>query len=116
MYAVIEDSGTQFKVSPGDTLRIDRPLPENGVTDEDGKIIDYPEETVTFDRVLLVAGEGEAKVGDPVLSGATVVARVDGWKKAEKLRVVKVKRRKGSHKENGHRQKYLQVQVTEIKV
>jgi large subunit ribosomal protein L21 len=116
MYAVIEDSGKQFKVSAGDTLRIDRPLPEGGVggTTVEEPIVDYPEETITFDRVLMVGGNGETKIGTPVLEGVTVTARVDGWKKDEKLRVVKVKRRKGYHIEKGHRQKRLQVQITDI--
>ena len=50
MYAIIEDSGTQFKVTTGDTIKIDRKVGED-------------EKTVTFDRVLLVAGEGQPKVG-----------------------------------------------------
>jgi large subunit ribosomal protein L21 len=108
MYAVIEDSGTQFKVAQGDVLRIDRVLP--GEEDD----TNLPE-TVTFDRVLFVGNEGgDAKIGSPLVAGATVTADVMGPVKDKKLRVVKVKRRKGVHVENGHRQKYLQVKITGI--
>ena len=107
MYAVIEDSGTQFKVSEGETLRIDRVLPGEGE--------ELPK-TITFDRVLLVGGDGDAKIGTPALSGATVTADVLGEAKGKKLRVVKYKRRKGYHIEKGHRQKYLAVKVTGINV
>ena len=105
MYAVIEDSGTQFKVSEGETLRIDRALPGEGE--------ELPK-TITFDRVLLVGGDGDAKIGAPALSGATVTADVIGEAKGKKLRVVKYKRRKGYHIEKGHRQKYLAVKITGI--
>ncbi len=105
MYAVIEDSGSQFKVSQGDVLRIDRVLPGEDET--------LPE-TITFDRVLFVGGEGAAKIGAPALEGATVTADVLGPVKGKKLRVVKVKRRKGYHIEKGHRQKYLEVKITGI--
>ena len=105
MYAIIEDSGTQFKVTSGDVIKIDRPLPEEGQ--------EWPKD-VTFDRVLLVAGDGGSKIGAPLLSGATVTADVLGPVKGKKIRIVKYKRRKGSHIEKGHRQKYLQVKITGI--
>ena len=109
MYAVIEDSGTQFKVTSGDVIRIDRAAPAEGA--------EWPRE-IKFDRVLLVggAGEGGAKVGAPLVSGATVSADVIGPTKGKKLRVVKYKRRKGSHVEKGHRQHYLSVRITGINV
>ena len=108
MYAIIEDSGRQFKVGEGDVLNVDRALPGEGE--------ELPK-TLTFDRVLLVGGGGEggeAKIGAPVLEGATVTADVLGPAKGKKLRVVKYKRRKGYHVEKGHRQKYLKVKVTGI--
>jgi large subunit ribosomal protein L21 len=101
MYAIIEDSGTQRKVTTGDTIKIDRQVGEN-------------EKTVTFDRVLLVAGEGAPKIGAPVLAGATVTADVIGAVKGPKVDSIKHKRRKGYYKKIGHRQKYTQVKVTAI--
>ena len=104
MYAVIEDSGTQFKVTGGDVINIDRVLPENE---------ELPKQ-VTFDRVLLVAGDGGPKVGAPLVAGATVTADVLGPASGKKIRIVKYNRRKGYHIEKGHRQKYLKVKVTGI--
>jgi len=101
MYAIIEDGGRQFKVTSGDRLQIDRAVSET-------------DKTVTFDRVLLVAGEGEPRIGQPIVAGATVTADVLGSVKGPKVRSVKYKRRKGYHKTIGHRQKYTEVRVTAI--
>jgi large subunit ribosomal protein L21 len=101
MYAIIEDSGTQFKVTTGDTIRIDRSVDEG-------------EKTVTFDRVLLVAGEGDPRIGAPIVSGATVTAEVLGPVKGKKVVSVKHRRRKGYYKKIGHRQNYTAVKITGI--
>ena len=101
MYAIIEDSGTQFKVTTGDTIRIDRKVGDG-------------EKSVTFDRVLLVGGEGDPRIGDPIVSGATVTADVVGAAKGPKVVSVKHRRRKGYHKKIGHRQKYTAVKITGI--
>ena len=101
MYAIIEDSGTQFKVTTGDTIRIDRQVADG-------------DKTVTFDRVLLVAGEGEPRIGAPIVSGATVTASVLGAVKGEKVFSVKHRRRKGYYRKTGHRQKYTAVKITGI--
>lgn len=105
MYAIIEDSGTQIKVSEGDVIRIDtRDLPDGG---------EVP--SVTFDRVLLVGGENvEAKVGQPVLEGATVTADVLNEDVSDKVEVIKFKRRKNYRRRKGHRQHYIQVKITSI--
>jgi large subunit ribosomal protein L21 len=104
MYAIIEDSGTQFKVTSGDTIRIDRRI------EDDAK-------TVTFDRVLLVAGgEDKPKLGVPAVAGATVVADVIGEVKGPKIDIQKYKRRKGYHRKIGHRQRYTEVKITAINV
>ena len=103
MYAIIEDSGTQFKVTSGDRIKIDRKVKDD-------------EKTVTFDRVLLVAGEGSPKLGSPLIGGATVTAEVIGAIKGPKLDIQKYKRRKGYHRKIGHRQKYTEVKITGINV
>ncbi len=102
MYAIIEDSGRQFKVTSGDTILIDREAGDD--------------KTITFDRVLMVGGEGEPKVGVPLVGGATVTADVIGAEKGPKIDIVKYKRRKGYHKKIGHRQKSLRVKITGINV
>src|SRR4051812_47972291 len=103
MYAIIEEGGRQYKVTSGDTILIDREV-EEGAT------------SLKFDRVLLVAGEGQPKVGVPLVSGATVTADVVGEEKGPKLIIYKYKRRKGYHKKQGHRQKNLRVKITGITV
>lgn len=101
MYAIIEDSGSQFKVTSGDRIRIDRHVAEG-------------EKSVTFDRVMLVAGEGSPKLGSPLIKGATVVADVLGEVKGPKIDIQKYKRRKGYHRKIGHRQRYTEVRIREI--
>ena len=102
MYAIIEEGGRQFKVTTGQTILIDRPAGE--------------EKSITLGRVLLVAGEGQPRIGAPAVDGATVTADVLGPVKGEKVRSVKYRRRKGYHRTKGHRQKYLQVRVSGINV
>jgi len=103
MYAIIEEGGRQYKVTSGDTILIDR---EAG----DG------EKSIKFDRILLVAGEGEPKIGLPTVANATVSADVVGEEKGDKITIQKYKRRKGYHKKIGHRQRYLRVRITGINV
>ncbi|MHC4948667.1 MAG: 50S ribosomal protein L21 [Planctomycetota bacterium] len=105
MYAIIEDSGTQIRVRPGEILEIDL----------------RPEEvaegaSVTFDRVLLVGDEKKpAVVGTPYVDGASVTAEVLGEIKGPKIDVIKFKRRKGYRRKAGHRQRVLRVRIDTIK-
>jgi len=101
MYAIIEDSGTQFRVEEGQILKIDLREAAEGAK-------------VTFDRVLLVADEKGVRIGKPLVEGAKVTAEVLGEMKGPKLEIVKVRRRKSSRRHTGHRQKYLKVRVTAI--
>jgi len=102
MYAIIDDGGRQHKVTTGDLIRIDREATE--------------EKTITFDRVLLIGGEGDAKIGLPTVAGATVVGDVIGAIKQKKIDTIKYRRRKGYHKKIGHRQTLLHVKITAINV
>jgi len=103
VYAVIEDSGQQFRVQEGDVLDVDlRDLAE-GQTE------------IEFDRVLLVSGEKKLSVGTPVVSGAKVVAEVvDPMVKGKKVYVSQFRRRKDSRRRIGHRQKFMQIRVKQI--
>ncbi len=101
MYAVLETGSKQYRVSAGDTLKIER-LPI-----EAGK-------PVTFDRVLLVNAEGKITVGSPTVAGATVEADVVEHIRGDKVVTFKMKRRKGYHKTIGHRQELTVVKVKEI--
>ena len=103
MYAIIEDSGQQFKVSEGDVLRVDlRDLAEGA-------------KEIEFNRVLLLAEEGSVRVGRPLVEGAKVQAEIlDPLAKGEKVYVYYFRRRKHSRSKVGHRQKYIEVRVTKI--
>jgi large subunit ribosomal protein L21 len=101
-YAIIEDSGSQLKVEPGDRFEVDLRDLADGQT------------TITFDKVLLVSGEGGVKIGAPVVAGATVTAKILGKVAADKIYVERFTRRKGFHRRVGHRQKYIAVQVETI--
>ena len=101
-YAIIEDSGTQFKVEPGDKFEIDLRELKDGQT------------TLTFDKVLFVSGDAGVKIGQPVVAGATVTAKILGQIKDDKIFVERFTRRKGFHRRVGHRQKYLAVQIETI--
>ncbi len=103
MYAVIEDSGQQFRVCQGDVLDVDlRELAKDATE-------------VTFDRVLLVSDEDDVKVGTPLVTGAKVVAEVlDPEFKGKKVYIHRLRRRKASRTKTGHRQRYLRVRITSI--
>ena len=103
MYAIIDEGGRQFKVTGGDTIQIDR-------------TVDEGETKVTFERVLLVGGDGASKIGAPLVAGATVIAEVLGETKGPKIDIFKYKRRKGYRRRQGHRQGYTSVKITGINV
>jgi large subunit ribosomal protein L21 len=102
MYAIIAESGRQYKVTGGDVIRIDRH--------------DYDGDTITFDQVLFVGGEGQPRIGTPLVAAATVTADVVRPLKGPKIDIIKYKRRKGYHKHIGHRQKLLEVRITAINI
>ncbi|MEK7679476.1 MAG: 50S ribosomal protein L21 [Deltaproteobacteria bacterium] len=102
MYAVIKTGGKQYRVTEGDTLRVEKLLGEKGTSIE---LTD-----------VLAVGEGEnMKVGNPIVEGATVVAAIIGHGKAKKVLIFKKKRRKGYAKKQGHRQSFTSLKIQEIK-
>jgi large subunit ribosomal protein L21 len=101
MYAVVNIAGHQVKVDKGLRLRVPRLQVEEGSTQE-------------FTEVLLVADEGETKVGNPTVEGASVSATVVGHGRGDKIIVFKKKKRKKYRRRNGHRQDYTEIQVEDI--
>lgn len=102
MYAIIQDGAHQYRVEEGLIFEVQRKeLPEDAAT-------------VEFDRVLMVGGEGEPRIGTPLVDGAKVTASVIGEIKGDKIIIQKFRRRKHYHRKQGHRQKYLQVRVDKI--
>ena len=102
MYAVIKTGGKQYRVTPGQTVRVEQ---------LDGNIGDV----VNITDVLLYSDGQTVKVGRPLLEGAVVTARIMEQHKAKKILVFKKKRRKAFQLTQGHRQRYTALQVQEIK-
>lgn len=101
MNAVIETGGKQYRVAVGETLRIEK-LPE-----EVGS-------TVEFDKVLLLNSGELLQVGAPYVVGAIVSAEVVKQARADKIEIIKFRRRKHHMKRMGHRQYYTAVKITGI--
>ena len=103
MYAIIEDSGQQIKVSEGDVIHVDpRELSDDAVS-------------IDFERVMMVGGEDtEPRVGQPVLDGASVTGEILDEGRGEKVEIYKYRRRKHEQKRRGHRQPYITVRITGI--
>ena len=99
MYAIIATGGKQYKVSEGDTIRVEKLDAQAG-------------DTVKFDEVLAIGGD-KLLVGDDVKS-ASVSATVVENGKGKKVIVYRYKRKSGYHKKNGHRQAYTQVKIDKI--
>lgn len=103
MYAIIVDSGRQFKVEEGDEL-----------------LLDYrdvaPGSELTFNKVLACGGAGEPRLGKPTLPGAMVTAQVLGPAQGPKLVVQKMRRRKNFRRRTGHRQVHTRVRISKIVV
>jgi large subunit ribosomal protein L21 len=103
MYAVIESGGKQHRVVEGEILKLEKLEAATG-------------EQVSFDKVLMV-GEGESvKIGAPYVTGSKVTAEVVAQGRADKVRIIKFRRRKHHLKHQGHRQWFTAVKITGISV
>lgn len=101
MYAIISDSGKQFRVEKDQQFCVDYRDVKEG-------------EQIVFDQILAVSGEAGFQLGKPTLAGARVTAEVVGPKFGDKLTVQKFRRRKNSRRRTGHRQLYTMVVVKSI--
>lgn len=100
MYAIIAAGGKQYKVEPGQVLRLEKTPGEVG-------------EKIQLAPVLMIGGEGEPRIGRPELE-AQVAATILEQGKARKVTVFKKKRRKGYRVKRGHRQQYTAVRIEAI--
>jgi len=101
MYAVVKTGGKQYKVAPGEKLKIEQIPADVGAE-------------VILDQVLLVS-EGEAvRLGQPTVAGATVKATVVAHGRGEKIRIFKMRRRKHYQKHQGHRQNFTELRIESI--
>jgi large subunit ribosomal protein L21 len=101
MYAIIETGGKQYKVAEGDIITVEKLGVEAG-------------QDFTFDKVIVLAKDGDVKVGAPYVEGAAVTASVLGDGKEKKVIVYKYKSKKGFHKKKGHRQPFTKLQIKSI--
>lgn len=101
-YAVIRTGGKQYRVSEGETLRVEKLPGDVGAS-------------ITFGEVLLLGGDS-LNIGKPLVGGASVTGTIVAQDRAKKIIVFKMRRRKNYRRKNGHRQWYTEVKITDIAV
>ncbi|MCW8976664.1 MAG: 50S ribosomal protein L21 [Sedimenticola sp.] len=101
MYAVIQTGGKQYRVSEGDTVKVEKLGAEEGAS-------------LDLDKVLMVANGEDIKIGTPYVAGGKVTATVKSHGRAKKVTILKFKRRKHHMKRQGHRQWYTELEITGI--
>ncbi len=101
MYAVIKTGGKQYRVTPGEKLKIEQIPADIG-------------SEIVLDQVLMVADGEAVSVGTPLVSGATVKATVVAHGRGEKVQIFKMRRRKHYQKHQGHRQNYTEIRIDGI--
>jgi len=102
MYAIIKTGGKQYKVSPGDVIKVEK---------LEGNIGD----TINIGDVLMITADQSVKIGSPIVKGASVIGTITDHLKGDKLFILKKRRRKGLRKKIGHRQKFTQLKIESIK-
>jgi large subunit ribosomal protein L21 len=102
MYAVIRSGGKQYRVNQGDSLRVEKLPGEVG-------------SSITLDDVLMIGGDDDVKIGTPTVDGAQITGTIVAQGRGQKIRVFKMKRRKGYRRTQGHRQDYTEIRVDEIR-
>ena len=100
-YAIIETGGKQYRVTEGDVIFVEKLDAEAGAS-------------ITFDKVLAVTGDGESTFGAPYIDGVSVKGTVVKQGKNKKIRVYKMKPKKGYRRTQGHRQPYTKVEIGAI--
>jgi len=101
MYAVIKTGGKQYRVSPGDKLRVESLNVAEG-------------ESVEFDQILMVSDGEDVSIGNPLVSQAVVTGKVLSHGRGDKIKIVKFRRRKHHRKQMGHRQNYTELEIVSI--
>ena len=101
MYAVIETGGKQYRISEGDTLRVEKLAADAGTSLE-------------IDSVLMVADGDNIKIGAPYVEGGKVTATVVSHGRGDKVEIIKFRRRKHHDKRTGHRQHFTELKITGI--
>ena len=102
MYAVIATGGKQYRVTEGETLKVEKLAGEEG-------------SEIELDQVLMVADGDNVQVGTPVLENGSVTAKIKSHGRGKKVEIIKFRRRKHHRKQMGHRQDFTEIEVTKIK-
>jgi large subunit ribosomal protein L21 len=101
MYAVIESGGKQHRVVEGEVLKLEMIDAATGAT-------------INFDKVLMVGQGADVKIGAPYVASGKVTAEVVKHGRADKVKIIKFRRRKHYRKQQGHRQWFTEVKITGI--
>jgi large subunit ribosomal protein L21 len=101
MYAVIKAGGKQYRVAAGEKIKVEQIAADVG-------------QEIVIDQVLAVGSGADLKVGNPVVSGASVKATIVAHGKHDKVRIFKMRRRKHYQKHQGHRQGYTELQIGSV--
>lgn len=101
MYAVFQSGGKQHRVTEGETVRLE-------------KLSNVTGEKIDFDQVLMISDGETIKVGSPLINGGLVQAEVMAHGRADKIKIIKFRRRKHYRKQQGHRQWFTDVKIIGI--
>ena len=101
MYAVVKTGGKQYRITPGEKLKVEQISADVGAE-------------VVLDQVLMVGDGDSVRLGQPTLAGATVQATVVSHGRGEKVTIFKMRRRKHYQKHQGHRQNYTELKIDSI--
>lgn len=101
MYAVIQSGGKQYRVTKGDTIKVEKIDADQGAT-------------IDFEKILMVGEGNDTKIGGPFVDGSKVTAVIKSHGRSKKIKIVKFRRRKHYQKIQGHRQSYTELEITEI--
>ncbi|MCH2184851.1 50S ribosomal protein L21 [Myxococcota bacterium] len=101
MYAVVRTGGKQLRVTPGDRVRVEKLAGDVG-------------SSISLEDVLLVGGDEGVKIGQPRVDGASIKGTITAQARHPKIRVFKMKRRKGYRRLQGHRQDYTEIEIQSI--
>ena len=101
MYAVIKTGGKQYRVTTGQTLKVEKLELEQGAS-------------IDLDQVLMVAEGENIKIGTPLVAGGKVTATIKSHGRGKKIEIIKFRRRKHYRRQAGHRQSYTELEITNI--
>ncbi|QJC28406.1 50S ribosomal protein L21 [Enterobacteriaceae endosymbiont of Plateumaris braccata] len=103
MYAIFINGGKQYKVVEGQTIKLEKFKGNIG-------------EIIEFNKILLIYNKNILKIGQPLIEGTSITAKLIAHKRSKKIKIVKFHRRKHFHKVQGHRQFFTTIKIIKIKI